>query len=456
MPSAPTAARWRASATSTGRQSGTGRRTASEPLSQGATTERWSGRYVVALIAVFLAGIAIRVALLPGTGLKGDIDQFVTWVHGIAVNGLPNAYDQNITFGPVMAYIWGVLAAIEPAFRTATDSSDPWIRGLMKVPASLADLGLAALMVYAFRSKPLWAVVTAASVLLHPAIFDVSAWWGQYESVYLLTALAALIFALNGRNGLAAAALALAVMTKPQALPFLLPFAAWFWASGGWREIARTAAIGIAVIVVLWLPFAAAGGPGDYLSNLAVYQNDIFHILSLQAWNIWWLVQIATVGGYASDTVAVIGPITLRHVGFVITGLLSLIVALLIVRDPRPRTFILGLAASTLIWYGFLTQMHERYAYGALIFLLLFIPERRIAWLYLAFSVVFTLDLLSAAPPAPIFKQWLPFGGIVSIVGSLAMIAITFLTLTWMTSRGSEEDAGPDHRVAVEGGPASV
>ena len=96
--------------------------------------------------------------------------------------------------------------------------------------------------------------------------------------------------------------------------------------------------------------------------------------------------------------------------------------------------------------------MHERYAYGALIFLLLLIPERRIAWLYLAFSVVFTLDLLSAAPPAPIFAEWLPFGGVVSIVGSFAMIAITFLAVTWMTSRGSDEDGGPDHRVAVDGG----
>lgn len=441
---------------STGRPSGTGRRTASEPLSQGATTGRWSGRYVAALIAVFLAGIALRVALFPSVGLKGDIDQFVVWVQHIAVNGLGNAYDQNLTFGPVMAYIWGVLAFLEPAFRTATDSSDPWIRSLMKVPASLADLGLAGLMVYAFRSTPFWAVVTAAIVLLHPAVWDVSAWWGQYESIYVLTALAALVFALNGRTGLAAAALALAVMTKPQALPFLLPFAAWFWVHGGWREIARTATIGLAVIIVLWLPFAAAGGPGDYLHNLAVYQNEIFPILSLQAWNIWWLVQVAAVEGYAGDQVTVLGPITLRHIGFILTGLLSLIVALLILRDPRPRTLILGLAASTLIWFGFLTQMHERYAYGALIFLLLLIPERRIAWLYVAFGVVFTLDLLSAAPPSPIFRTLLPFGGVVSVVGAIAMIAITFLTVTWMTSRGSGGDSERDHRVAVDEGAASV
>ena len=159
---------------------------------------------------------------------------------------------------------------------------------------------------------------------------------------------------------------------------------------------------------------------------------------------------------FAGDQVAVLGPITLRHIGFVITGLLSLVVAVLILRDPRPRTLILGLAASTLIWFGFLTQMHERYAYGALIFLLLLIPERRIAWLYLAFSVVFTLDLLSAAPPGADLQGWLPFGGVVSIVGSLVMIAITFLALTWMTSRGRGRAGDPDHRVAVDEGAASV
>jgi Gpi18-like mannosyltransferase len=414
----------------------------------------WSPRLIALLALAFVAGIAIRVALLPAEGLKGDIDQFVVWVHAIAVNGLPNAYDQNLSFPPVMAYIWGVLAFIEPAFKTVTDSSDPAIRVLMKIPASLADLGLAGVMVAAFRARPAWAVVTAAVVLLHPAIIDVSAWWGQYESIYLLSASMAVVLAVNGRNGLAAAAIAVCLMTKPQALPFILPFAAWFWTHGGWREVVRTAAIGLAVIVILWLPFIAAGGPLHYLQNLAEYQNAIFPVLSLHAWNIWWLTEIAAVGGFAGDQIAVIGPITLRHVGFIVTGLLSLLVALYISRDPRPRTFILGLAASTLIWYGFLTQMHERYAYGALIFLLLLIPEKRIRWLSVAFGVVFTLDLWSAAPPAPIFRDLLPFGGLPSIVGSLAMIAITGLTLIWMSRRATGGDDAPDHRVASGGGTA--
>ena len=293
--------------------------------------------------------------------------------------------------------------------------------------------------------------MAAAVVLLHPAVIDVSAWWGQYESIYLLSALAAVAVrreraqraGRRGHRGLP--------HDEAAGAPVHPPVRGLVLGARRMREIVRTAAIGLAVIVVLWLPFIPAGGPLNYLQNLAEYQNTIFPILSLHAWNIWWLVQVAAAGGFAGDQVAVIGPITLRHLGFVITGLLSLVVAARILRDPRPRTFILGLAASTLIWYEFLTQMHERYAYGALIFLLLLIPERRIQWLYLAFGVLFTLDLWSAAPPAPIFREWLPFAGIHSIIGSVAMIAITWLTVSWMVSRPRADRATPDHRVAVDG-----
>ena len=129
----------------------------------------------------------------------------------------------------------------------------------MKLPASLADIGLALLALYALRDRLVWGVTAAIAILLIPAVFDISAWWGQYESIYLLFALTAVVFALEDRNALAAAALALALMTKPQALPFLVPFAAWFWARGGLRGFLTAAAVGAGVIVLVWLPFIPAG-----------------------------------------------------------------------------------------------------------------------------------------------------------------------------------------------------
>ena len=339
----------------------------STDLAADRSNEARTGRTVavplmVGVVLGVLAGIVIRVLLLPTVGLRDDTDQFAGWVAHIATNGLPNAYDQNLSFGPVMAYIWGLLGALEPGFRTATDASDTWLRMLLKLPAVLADFGLAACVAWILREKPVWAGIGAVAVLLHPATWYVSAWWGQYESIYVLAALLAVLFAVGGRDGFAAAAITVAVLTKPQALPFLVPFAAWFLARGGIGGLLRATAIGAAVAVVLWLPFLAAGGPMRYLQNLGEYQNDIFSVLSLRAWNFWWLVQdLAPVDEFVSDRVSILGPISFRAIGYLLTALLALVVAVRIYRDPQPRTLVLGLAATTLVAFTFLTTMHERY-----------------------------------------------------------------------------------------------
>ena len=154
--------------------------------------------------------------------------------------------------------------------------------------------------------------------------------------------------------------------------------------------------------MVLWLPFIPAGGPANYLKNLAEYQGDIFNILSLRAWNLWWLVQTFFAGGeFVADDVAFLGPLTLRHVGYVLTGCSrSSSRSRSCATRARARS-ILGLAAATLVAFCFLTSMHERYAYGALVFLMLLIPEARVRWLGIAFGIVFTLNLLAAVPPTP-------------------------------------------------------
>lgn len=428
--------------------SGTGRPVASDPMSVDAPATHPADRPLPVLIAALavglVAGIAIRLVLLSTEGLRDDLDQFVLWVHGIAIGGLGNAYDQNLSFPPVMAYLWGFLALIQPAFQTVTDASDPGIRALMKLPASLADIGLALLALYALRDRLAWGVVAAIAILLIPAVFDVSAWWGQYESIYLLFALAAVVFALEDRNPLAAAALALALMTKPQALPFLVPFAAWFWARGGPRGFVTAAAIGLGVIVLVWLPFIPAGGPANYLRNLAEYQGDIFAILSLRAWNLWWLVQEAFAGGqFVADDTAVLGPLTFRHLGYGLTALFEAVIFFAVLRDPRPRTLILGLAASTLVAFCFLTSMHERYAYGALIFLMLLLAEAPIRAIAIAFAVVFTLNLLAAVPPTPAIGDLLPVSGALGVVGSIAMIAIALSCLWLLTSRTQDPAPNP-------------
>ncbi len=382
--------------------------------------------------AGFVLAAIVRLALWPAPGLTGDLDQFVLWVHGLATQPFGRAYDQNLSFPPVMVYVWGLLAAVEPAFRTVTTSVDPAIRAVMKAPASIADLALGGLIAWHLRATPRWAILGGLAILLHPAVIDVSAWWGQYESIYVLFGAIAFVLAVRGHSLWAAAALAVAVMTKPQALPFVVPFAAWFLARDGWRGAAKAALVGAAAIAVLWLPFLAAGGVQGYARNLGAYQGDIFAILSLRAWNAWWLVQELFAGGsFVSDQGAILGPITLRHVGYGLALLGELAVFALVYRARSPRALALGLAGAVLVAFCLLTTMHERYAFGVLAFLPLAFPDRRAAWLALVFGVVFSLNLLAAVPPTPEIGAALPVGGLLGIAGSVAMLAVAAATI-WL------------------------
>jgi hypothetical protein len=401
-----------------------------------------SPRFVLPIAAILVLAIVVRIALWPTPGLTGDLDQFVLWVHGLAIGPFGNAYDQDLSFPPVMVAIWGVLAAVEPAFRTVTTSAEPGIRAIMKAPASLADLALGLLVIWHLRATPRSAILGGAAILLHPAVIDVSAWWGQYESIYVLGGAVAFVLAVRGHSLWAAAALAIALMTKPQALPFLVPFGAWFLARDGWLGAFKAALVGGLVILVLWLPFLAAGGVQNYARNLAEYQGDTYAILSLRAWNAWWLVQEAFASGQlVSDQGAIIGSLTLRHVGYGLALLGELAVLGLVYRAGSPRALAYGLAASVLVAFCLLTTMHERYGFGALAFLVLAFPDRRAAWLALAFGVVFTLNLLAAVPPTPEIGRLLPIAGPLGIAGSVAMLACLAATIAILRSEPPAEDS---------------
>jgi Gpi18-like mannosyltransferase len=387
--------------------------------------ERPVSGYLVAFVALLIAGAAVRALFLPHPGLAGDLDQFVVWMRGISANGLGRAYDQTIAFPPVMVFLWAGVGTVASALAHGTGAAaDAFVAVLMKLPSVAADLLLATAVAWHLRATPRWSLLAAALILLHPAVIDVSSLWGQYESLYLLPAAIAFVLLVRGHSTWAAVAIAVALMTKPQALPLAVPFAAWYVAREGSARTARAAVVAAAVIVSLWLPFVAAGGIGRFFQNVAEYQGGIYAILSLRAWNAWWLIQELLGGGsFIGDQAAVIGPVTLRTLGFALAVLGEIAVFALVLRAPTPRALAYGLAAAALVAFCLLTSMHERYAYAAAVFLPLAFPDRRALTLAVAFGVVFTLNLLAAVPP-PELGGALAVGGALGVVGSIAMLVI--------------------------------
>jgi hypothetical protein len=274
-------------------------------------------------------------------------------------------------------------------------------------------------------------------VLLSPAVVDVSAWWGQFESIYVLGGLAAFLLAVAGHPRLAAVGLGLALMTKPQALPFAVPFAAWYVGRHGWRESAICAGIGLATIAAVWLPFLADGGVGRYLGNLDRFQNGDFAVLSLRAWNPWWILQSGADGDFLSDRGALLGPLSPRTIGVLLFAALEAVLFVAVVRRPDARTLALGIAASVLAAFMALTTMHERYAFGALVFLALLLPERGPRTLWALLTVAVTANLLAAIPP-PLPIGPIPIGGPIGSLGSVAITTVGVACLVLVGRAGRE------------------
>ena len=401
---------------------------------------RWTRTHGLALGAAAVAGLALRLFYLPDPGFSDDLGEFARLTAAIVENGLGRAYDARMSFGPVVAYLWWIFSLVEPAFQGALDSSALGVRLLLKTPPFVADVGLVAIMVVALRARPTWAVIGAAVVLLHPVIWFVSAWWGQYESVYVFFALLAFVLAIRDRPLLGAIALTIAMLTKPQALALGLPFAAWYLARYDLRTVIRSGMTAVVTAIALWLPFLPFDGPTKYVDLLAYYHDDRFDVLSMRAWNVWWIVQRNILHvPWVPDQDPLIGPITYRMAGYAITVALGSLVAYRVWRRPTPAVLALALAASTLIAFTFLTTMHDRYSYAALVFLALLLDRRILLAFAALLGALIMWNLLASASASTLLHWRWELSGNSGLIGSLGFIVSTLVSVALVWRQPADE-----------------
>jgi dolichyl-phosphate-mannose-protein mannosyltransferase len=304
---------------------------------------------------------------------------------------------------------------------------------------------------YALRSRPRWAIAASLGVLLVPATWYVSALWGQFESMYVLPILLGWLLVTRGRPGWAAIAIAVGLMAKPQALPLLVPIAAFYLRRVGLVGSGRAALVAAATVAILWAPFVGAGGIGRYIGNLAEY-SSLFAVLSLRAWNPWWiLTELAGGGQLVADAVSIFGPVTLRWLGFGLAGLFLTAVFVWVSRRPSATVLAWGLAAASLAAFVGLTAMHERYAYAALVFLLLAWPDRLAIWTWAVLAVTVTLNLVAAVPPSGEPGTLIPVGGALGIAGSVAMTAGLVATMRGLRRAATASDPGTVSEPGITG-----
>ena len=345
-----------------------------------------------AVWGLLLAALALRVWLaIASPGLPNDIGAFAAWARHAASHALFWSYSDPALFldyPPGYLYVLFLIGRLSSALGLQTGGEAFLV--LLKLPALLAEAGIAWLLFQAARAR--WGLRGAAAIallfLLSPAVLINAAAWGQVDAVLTLAIVASLMLLVTRRYGGAGALFALALLIKPQALLWL-PVLGLVSAIDSWRERSprpiAVAGLGFVLAFSLpVLPFALVQGPGWivelYLNTLGSYPYatlNAFNLYALLGWN-WVPIDSSPL----TATPWVWGSL------FVMPTLVF--ASLLLIRSRR-REVVLYLGALVIAMaFTFMPKMHERYLYAVIPLLLLCFGrsrDRRFLLLAVGYSI---------------------------------------------------------------------
>jgi hypothetical protein len=313
-------------------------------------------------LAILLAGAILRAIALPWPG-TGDVTVWKVWSyyttrHGVGgmygVGGTPperrvldyEGTEALATYPPVAMFELEAAGMLHRAWSGRRFPNTDALTVAVKLPALAADIGLLLLLLAAARPLGASRARRAASAYwLNPAVIVNGAVLGYLDLLYVAPAAAAIVAATAGWAATAGALIAVAVLTKPQAIFIAPAVAAALWsATPPSRRVARfTAALagaGIAAAVAVGPVIVAGGWPNMIVSLERIAYHDS---MSSQACNLWWLVGWAIRVRYSTHDMgfwpAVTAPARILGIDRVVEiGL------------PDPKPIGIAIAAAAIVW----------------------------------------------------------------------------------------------------------
>ena len=282
----------------------------------------------------------------------------------------------------------------------------------MKLPPFLAEIGLLVLVWRAIRRQygdaaAAWA---CSAFWVNPSMMLAGPILGYLDPLMALPALWSIVAAASGSSFAAGALLAVAYLTKAQAV-FVIPVVAvTSWTAGRARSVALMASGAAIVSALVLAPFVAAGAWRNVLQGVgSLLRHDM---LSADAANLWWIVTYVMRAVYAvhdlgvwgawTMTVRILGISRIVELGYpnprplaTAAVVMASVWALWRVRHERGLTVLAASAAFIVHAYFVLgVQVHENHLYLAVPLLAVAAAvHRSLRPVFFGVSAVFALNL---------------------------------------------------------------
>ena len=370
----------------------------------------WTRRDVLLLGLILLGSLGVQVWFVAAPDPVGDLELAARRMGLLQRDGWDGAYFLGGDYLPLRLLILRLSGIVVARLGGTFAAPLPPVTLLaIKLPAILANL---ATLVIIFGWSRRWrstyqaAAITALYALVPPIWINI-AWWGQVDALLMLPLLGTIVAFERAGGRWSWVCWAIALVIKPQAIilaPLLYLATIRRYGVAGLVSGGACAAI---IVVAGCTPLAMAGqGPGLYEAYFG--STDRFPWLTNGAYNLWYLL-----GGSAgvADIGQGIGPVSFRMLGFGLLGITTLLLCRpLLWRADRPllAETATGLA---LAFFCLPTQIHERYLFLTLGFLILMVAcVPRAIWAFGLLATSATLNILGTlqgfAPPLqPLIAQ---------------------------------------------------
>ncbi len=341
---------------------------------------------------LFLIALLLRFCFVPNPGFEADMAFWKSWGlapfdHGI-VKGLSLT---NNNYPTPFGYLLWMVTAIYSLFANPHLFAEFWANTntvfltIMKMPAILADMGIAACMLLlgkhakklGFPTLPqILYVLLAVLYLFNPVAVLDSAVWGQVDALGVFLFLVSLLLVFSKKHFLAGLLYMVALMTKLQNMIYGPLFFLLVWQLNGRDGLMKSLAGALLGFFGLNIAFLKATAMDRVITSL-IANYDYFPLLSLNAYNLWWIVAKGA-GMQMSDKLLSIGIVNAKTVGLLLFSTTYLLATLTMLQKKNTTilyTFFLGLIMTAGGFFLFQTESHDRYAFPLIVFLLLLLPH---------------------------------------------------------------------------------
>jgi Gpi18-like mannosyltransferase len=405
------------------------------PARQFAPRDAW------ALGAVLIVAVLCWLPWLWLPDPVGDMELAARRMGRMFEQGLAAAHTGGGDYMPLRIYLLrGLSFLVQPLGGAFYDPVPPITNVLIKLPSLLALL-VTTVLLFAWSRR--WrdtggAALIAGLYAVSPPVWMNAAWWGQVDVLLSLPMLVAIVLLDQARGRWSWFCWGLGLLIKPQAIILAPLMGMATLRRYGCRGLAEGGAMLATMLIVAATPIVLAGqGPGLY--QAAAGSVGRFPVVTNRAYNLWYLV---AQDRPVSDIANCFGGLSYRNIGLLLVGSVAVLVMLALWRRPDALMRAAGAAVLALAFFVLPTQIHERYAFFALPFLLLSAAANsRMLLPFAVLCVTATINNLGAIGGFwPDAQEWIratPLPLIVAWINILVLLGL-ITHMLWMAMRDDE------------------